>query len=325
LKKLGIRPGDSVASVLPDGPDALTAAMTAKLAHANFAPLAPLSSPAQYQLSLLETNSKLLLTHTGAHPAREAARSLGIPVANVLRHFEAGVFTLESDLSLPRTVHSPPGWKNSTPGVSLVLIAPALAYRRLANRLDANNLVIGITPPSLEYLPQPRTIEHIAAECVRILRRCRPIGPYAIAGWRTESLVALEIARLLEEQGEKVAFVAMLDASELFLPQMSPMRRVFFAATSLLRRKVAPPCEFMAEALRNYHPQPWYGKILHIRPTPESRELSGNRRLEWRQIAPHGIASYEVASEMLAEPNVQALAKILAAELEPANEAVPKK
>jgi hypothetical protein len=316
LKKLGVVPGVCVASVLPDGPDAMTAAMTAKLAQADFVPLARRASLEQYQSLLLRTDSKLLLLHSGPHPAREAARSLGIPIANVLRHFEAGIFTLEVDIVPPRTAEPHvPSWKNRARGVPVVLIAPGPAYRRLANRLDAINPVVGITPPSLEHLSLPHTIEHIAAECVRILRRYRPQGPYALAGLRADSLVALEMARLLEEQGEKVPFVAMLDASSLFHSSSNVVLRALF---SILRsfRKSAQPSDFMADALRRYRPRPWYGKILHLRANGQSDSRhSTDANLEWHDIAPHGFASYEAPAEMLAEPNVQTVATILAAEL----------
>jgi len=312
LKKLGIRPGSCVASVLPDGPDAVTAAITAKLAQANFTRLPARVSREQYQVLLLETDPKLLLVHAGAHPAREAARHLGIPIANVLRHFEAGVFTLEADIPAPWTTPPPPAWKKSRPGgVPVVLIAPGPAYRRLANRLDATNHVIGITPPSLEHLTPPHTIEHIAAECVRILRRYRPQGPYALAGWRVDALVALEMARLLEEAGEKIIFVAMLDASGLFYSAsdsgLTGMLR------GVLHRKRTQPHDPMAEAIRQYRPTPWFGKILHLH--PKAKADSNEASLKWDQIAPHGFASYEAPAEMLAEPNVQIVATILAAEL----------
>jgi hypothetical protein len=325
LKKLGIRPGAYVASALPEGPDATTAAMTVKLADANLATLSHRASCDQYRTLLLRTDSKLLLLHTGAHPAREAARSLGIPIANVLRHFEAGIFTLEPEIAPPWPAEPPtPKWKNRAHGVPVVLIAPSPAYRRLANRLDSIHPVVGITPPSLEHLPQPHTVEHVAAECVRMLRRYRPQGPYALAGWRADAVVALEMARLLEEEGEKVVFVAMLDASALFAsPAASPftalstaIRRTFESALKLFSRKSAAPFDFMAEALRQYHPRPWFGKILHLRPNRQSSlPKRGESRLEWRSIAPHGFASYEAPSEMLAEPNVQIVATILAAEL----------
>jgi hypothetical protein len=313
LKKLGIRGGACVASVLPDGPDAVTVAMTVKLAGANFAPLPFRTSREKYQRLLLETDPKLLLLLSGAHPAREAARSLGIPAANVLRHFEAGIFTLEADIAPPWIAEAPLlSWKSRGHGVPVVVVAPGPACRRLANRLDATNPVVGITPPSLEHLPLPHTVEHIAAECVRILRRYRPQGPYALAGWRADGLVALEMARSLEEEGEKVIFVAMLDASTLFC---SPTRSRFGNITgrALFSRKSLPSPNLMAEALRQYHPQPWFGKILHLSPRRQSD--SGDARPEWRTIAPQGFTSYEAPAEMLTEPNVQIVATILAAEL----------
>jgi len=315
LKKLGIQRGACVASVLPDGPDATTVAMTVKLAGASFAPLPARTSREEYQALLLETDPKLLLLHSGTHPAREAARSLGIPIANVLRHFEAGIFTLEADIVPPWTTDAPPlSWKSRDQGVPVVLIAPGPAYRRLGNHLDPTNPVVGITPPSLEHLPLPHTIEHIAAECVRILRRYRPQGPYALAGWRVDGLVALEMARLLEEEGEKVLFVAMFDASARFY---SPTRsRLAAIGRTLFSRKPRPSQDFVAEALRQYRPRPWFGKILHLSPKGQSDSKHlGQARLEWRDIAPQGFASYEAPAEMLAEPNVQIVATILAAEL----------
>jgi Thioesterase domain len=321
LKKLGVRPGSCIASVLPDGPDSTTAEMTAKLAHANFAPLPSNAAVEKYQSQLLMIEPKLLLAHSGAHPARDAARSLGIPIANVLRHFEAGVFTLEADVAPPRIAPgsaepSVPAWKKPARGIPVVLIAPGPAYRRLANRLDAINPVVGITPPSLEHLPLPHTFEHVAAECVRILRRYRPEGPYALAGWRIDAVVALEMARLLEEEGEKVIFVAMLDASALF---DSPSRSSLDALRRVFRGKYTPPCDFMAEALRQYRPRPWFGKIIHLRPGAAANKIQA--LFDWRSIAPHGIASYEAPSEMLAEPNVHTVATILAAELVPKTQA----
>jgi hypothetical protein len=314
LKKFGIRRGDCVASLLPEGPDV----MTFRLALAAFpdARFAALDPGAEIESQLLTIQPRLLLLHPGEHFARAIAFHLGIAVANVLRHFEAGVFTLEADASLPSAGEVPPlrasTWRSL--GTPLVLIAPGLAYRRLANRLDASNPVIGITPPSLELLLLPHTIEHVAAECVRMLRRYLAHGPYALAGWRTEGLVALEMARLLEEEGDKVVFVALLDASALFQSPRGRIRRAFVSLKGLLRNEPKPSCEFMAEALRQYRPQPWYGKILHIRPYQETSERLA--RFEWRDIAPHGLAEFKAPAEMLAEPNVHIVAEILASQLD---------
>lgn len=315
LKKFGVRPGDCVASLLPEGPDATTLRLA--LAALPGVKLAALDPGGPIEFLLLENQPKLFLLHPGEHSARAAAYRLGISVANVLRHFEAGVFTLEAATPLPPAGEVPPlrvrSWRHGTP---LVLIAPGLAYRRLANRLDAINPVIGITPPSLELMSQPHTIEHVAAECVRMLRRYRAHGPYALAGWRAESLVALEMARLLEESGERVRFVALLDASSLFQSPGGRAGRALAWLRGLLRNEPKPACEFMAEALRQYRPKPWYGKILHIRPPAQPRER--HARFEWRDIAPHGLAWFEAPAEMLAEPHVQTVATILASELDKA-------
>lgn len=295
LKKLGIRRGDCVASALPEGPDAAIAGLALATFDADYAPLGPSTSRLQYESLLRMIDPQLLLLHPAEHPARQAALDLGIPVANVLRHFEAGIFTLEVALNLPPRVEAPrPAWKLR--GVPLVLIAPGSAYLRLANRLDATNPVIGITAPLPEHLSLPHTIEHIAAECVRMLRRSRPAGPYALAGWQTDAVVALEMARLLEEQGEKIAFVAMLDASDLF-----GARRAFF------RKKYKPSCVFMEEALRQYRPRPWFGKILQI---CLGEEFARDPWFRWSHIAPHGLTSYEVPPS-----NLEAIAEIFAAEL----------
>ncbi len=303
LKRLGICRGDRVASVLPDGPDAATARLAlAAFSDASFTPLDPGASLVEYQSLLLEIDPKLLLMHPGDHPARQAASSLGISVANVLRHFEAGVFTLEAAIPLDQA-DAPPVSQTRDRGVPLVLIAPGLAYRRLAHRLDSHYPVVGITPPSLEHLPPPHSIEHVAAECVRMLRRCRPEGPYALAGWRAEGLVALEMARLLEEDGASIAFVAMLDAADLFRPRVVSKATRILSALGFVREKYTPPRDFMAQALRQYRPQPWYGKILHIRQGGQSGPF------QWRHIAPHGLVSYEASGEM------QNVAEILAAEL----------
>jgi hypothetical protein len=314
LKKLGIGPGATVASVLPAGPDATTAAMIMDRAHADFAPFPLRASLGQYETLLLKYEIKLLILHSGEHLARDAARKLGIPVANVLRHFEAGIFTLESDIPSLAARPSRLTWKTKGQGIPLVLIAPGPAYRRLADRLDATNQVIGITPPGLEHLPLPHTVEHIAAECVRILRCRRPCGPYALAGWRADGVVALEMARLLEEAGEKIAFVAMLDASALFSsPTVSGAIRhaLSFAAK---RSRTRHP-DFMAEALSQYHPRPWFGKILHLRAKGSHRAHQIEASFEWASIAPQGVSQYDAPNEMLSDSNVCTVATILAAEL----------
>lgn len=305
LSAFGILDGDRVASLLADSADETTARIAlGAFPAARLVPLPVFGWREQYFAWYREIQAKLVLLHPGPHPAREAARELGIRVANVMRHFDAGIFTLEAaDVPGPRA-------RMRSPGLPLVLIASTAAFRRLSARLDPDHPVIGITPPSLEHLPPPHTIEHIAADCVRALRRYRPRGPYALAGWKAEGLVALEMARLLEEEGESVAFVAMLDASGLVSPPSGVVRR---AVSRLLRRKPMSSCASLAEALRRYHPHPWCGRIIHVAPSGGADSSGG--WFEWNRIAPHGLTSHEAPPEMLAETNVETVAAILASEL----------
>lgn len=57
------------------------------------------------------------------------------------------------------------------------------------------------------------TIEAMAARYVRELRAFQPEGPYSLGGYCFGGQVAFEMARLLEAQGQKVALLALMNAS----------------------------------------------------------------------------------------------------------------
>jgi thioesterase domain-containing protein len=56
------------------------------------------------------------------------------------------------------------------------------------------------------------TVEAMAAAYLEEMRRVQPAGPYRLGGWSLGGVVAFEMARRLEEQGEAVALLAVLDA-----------------------------------------------------------------------------------------------------------------
>ena len=55
------------------------------------------------------------------------------------------------------------------------------------------------------------------------LKKTQPTGPYAIAGYSEGALVAYEIAKLLEANGDKVSFCGILDTT----PKVSPIGGIF--------------------------------------------------------------------------------------------------
>jgi amino acid adenylation domain-containing protein len=57
----------------------------------------------------------------------------------------------------------------------------------------------------------PASIEEMAARYLRELRRIQPAGPYRLGGWSMGGLVAFEMARQLEAEGQGVDLVALID------------------------------------------------------------------------------------------------------------------
>ena len=60
-------------------------------------------------------------------------------------------------------------------------------------------------------LEPDRTIEQMAQRYVRSIRQVQPDGPYYVGGFCFGGVLAYEIARTLEQQGEKTAFLAIIE------------------------------------------------------------------------------------------------------------------
>ncbi|WP_372787019.1 amino acid adenylation domain-containing protein [Phenylobacterium sp.] len=81
----------------------------------------------------------------------------------------------------------------------------------LGAALGRHRMVVGIqTRGILGHTPH-ETIEEMAADNVRYLRRHQPSGPYVLAGYSAGAQTAFEMARQLVAAGERVAEVVLLD------------------------------------------------------------------------------------------------------------------
>ena len=58
------------------------------------------------------------------------------------------------------------------------------------------------------------SIEEMAADYAAALRNTQPKGPYLLGGWSFGGLVIFEMARILEQKGEKVSLLIMIDPPE---------------------------------------------------------------------------------------------------------------
>lgn len=66
-------------------------------------------------------------------------------------------------------------------------------------------------PHGTDGRPAPRTIEEMAADYVATLREVRPQGPYRLGGFCSAGLIAFEMARLLERDGQRVDRLVLID------------------------------------------------------------------------------------------------------------------
>ncbi|HEV7786996.1 MAG TPA: thioesterase domain-containing protein, partial [Thermoanaerobaculia bacterium] len=82
----------------------------------------------------------------------------------------------------------------------------------LARHVGADQPFFGLQSRGLNDDSNPfTTLPEMAAHYVAELRRVQPEGPYHLGGWSFGGLAAFEMACQLAEQGQEVAFLAVLD------------------------------------------------------------------------------------------------------------------
>ncbi|WP_449657896.1 amino acid adenylation domain-containing protein [Streptomyces chrestomyceticus] len=87
------------------------------------------------------------------------------------------------------------------------------AYTGLLRHLGPDRPVYGLQARGLAR-PEtyPTSMDELVTDYVRQLRSVRPTGPYHLLGWSFGGLAAHAIAVRLQAEGEKVAFLALLDS-----------------------------------------------------------------------------------------------------------------
>jgi thioesterase domain-containing protein len=111
-------------------------------------------------------------------------------------------------------------------------------YVPLAGELAATYHVHGIEAAGAREGTSPaRTLDAMVAAYVEAVRGVQPAGPYRLAGWSMGGIVAFEMARLLEELGEEVELLVLLDAP-CMIPEEPQLSEGHLAA------------EFVADAAR---------------------------------------------------------------------------
>ncbi|WP_338874868.1 non-ribosomal peptide synthase/polyketide synthase [Mycetohabitans endofungorum] len=87
-------------------------------------------------------------------------------------------------------------------------------YRGLVSHLEADQPVYGLQARGLDGDSSPAvTIEAMVIDYIQQIRRIQPRGPYYLLGWSFGGKVVHSMATQLEQQGERVALLAVLDAT----------------------------------------------------------------------------------------------------------------
>lgn len=100
---------------------------------------------------------------------------------------------------------------------ALFLVHPVggtvLCYLDLARLLDPEQQVYGLQSAGLMgECPPLHTIEEIATHYIAEIRAFQPEGPYWLAGWSMGGVIAIEMARQLQNAGHEVASLVLLDS-----------------------------------------------------------------------------------------------------------------
>jgi acyl transferase domain-containing protein/thioesterase domain-containing protein/acyl carrier protein len=166
-----------------------------------------------------------------------------------------------------------------------------LLYRNLALKLEPGHPVYGIQPEvdaRGEYAQT--TIRDWAAAHVRTLRRVQPQGPYLLAGLCAGGVIAMEMARQLQDAGERISYVGILDAADTQLPEirnriaserLQRLKRLFMAGqdggrvTPLSVLRALPSIAMKAGRALDYELHVRWARWLDARTVRRMRDRSG--------------------------------------------------
>jgi len=111
------------------------------------------------------------------------------------------------------TLRRPTGDSDAAP---LFAIHPAIglawSFTSLLPHIDHSRAVYGLQNPALSGGEPAASIADLAADYVRRIREQVPHGPYRLLGWSLGGLIAHEVAVALQELGEDVEQLTILDS-----------------------------------------------------------------------------------------------------------------
>ncbi|MBN3927585.1 non-ribosomal peptide synthetase [Nostoc sp. NMS4] len=113
-----------------------------------------------------------------------------------------------------------------------------LCFRELALHLGTEQPFYGLQPQGLDgKYPLHTRIEDMAAHYIQEIQTLQPHGPYFLGGYSFGGAVAFEMARQLQEQGEQIGILVMLDSCRPGYSWQAPfLKRVFLHLNNILQQ-----------------------------------------------------------------------------------------
>ena len=88
----------------------------------------------------------------------------------------------------------------------------------LARALGSDQPFYGLDPYILDGRQSLPSLENIAAAHIKAMRAIQPVGPYLLGGWCNGGLVAYEMARQIQAEGQAVDLLVLMDPEYLIYP-----------------------------------------------------------------------------------------------------------
>jgi amino acid adenylation domain-containing protein len=202
-----------------------------------------------------------------------------LPVSLLMRHptpgrLAAALHAGEHCRAEPRVVTLQTGRSDRTPFWLLPPVGGHIVFaRRLLPGLGPDQPLLGVQAVGLDGRSEPLgTVEEMAKDAVRELRKVQEHGPYLLGGNSFGGLIALETARELLACGEEVPLVFLFDTFGPGFPARKPLlARAFDHGRALMRKFLDEGLQSALAGVLRVQALRLYALDLQA-PKPEARE-----------------------------------------------------
>jgi amino acid adenylation domain-containing protein len=217
------------------------------------------------------------------------------------------------------------------------LAGTVLRFKALAKYLGADQPVYGLQAQGLDGVhPFHCRVEDMAEHYLKEIKSVQPEGPYYIGGYSFGGYVCLEMAKRLQQAGQEVGLVALIDTfpekeksnTSLLMKLLTLPPREWAAffhrkvraginhwmALATFPQIIKDSWHACAKAERAYQLQPYQGTAVLLRPSKQSLRSSEDPAAVWSQWILGGVEVREIPGDhgsITKEPLVRHLAEHL--------------